>query len=171
MKKKILIPIVLMATSLSITACDLSSFLPGAGGKDSSEKQNNSDGDGEQVGHFDHEVTIKFTQGYAQDYQPRLQSYVDSFKEIEPNVKISLEDGWISGNYDKIHSQTISDIQTGEYGDLVIGYPDHVVDYIDFNKAVRLDQFMDDPEYGWTEAEKEDLVQAYLKEGLAARLL
>ena len=80
-------------------------------------------------------------------------------------VKINLEDGRISGNYDKIHSQTISDFQTGEYGDLVIAYPDHVVDYIDYDKAVQLDAFMDNPEYGWTAAEKADIVPAYMKEG------
>ena len=161
MKKKILIPILSLASVLALTACDLSSFL---GGKKGDGESSGAAG-GEMKGHFDHEVTIKFSQAYSQGYQARLQSFVDSFKEVEPNVKISLEDGWISGNYDTIHSQTISDIQTGEYGDLVIAYPDHVVDYIDFDKAVKLDDFMNNEEYGWTAAEKEDLIQAYLKEG------
>ena len=162
MKKKILIPILSLASVLALTACDLSSFM---GGGNKSEGETSGESGGEKKGHFDHKVTIKFSQAYSQGYQARLQSFVDSFKEIEPNVEIKLEDGWISGNYDTIHSQTISDIQTGEYGDLVIAYPDHVVDYIDFDKAVRLDQFMDNEEYGWTASEKEDLVQAYLKEG------
>ena len=167
MKKKILISALPFACVFALTACDLSNFLPN--GKKSSEEGASGDVDdsqsGEMVGHFDHEVTIKFSQAYSQGYQSRLQSFVDSFKEIEPNVKINLEDGWISGNYDTIHNQTISDIQTGEYGDLVIAYPDHVVDYIDFDKAVRLDQFMDNPDYGWSASEKADVVQAYLHEG------
>ena len=153
MKKKILIPVTLMTALMALTAC--------GGG----ESEPSSQGGGEKVGHFDHEVTIKFVQSYAQGYQAKLQSFVDSFKLIEPNVKISLEDGWISGNYDTIHNQTISDIQTGEYGDLVIAYPDHVVDYIDFGKAVKLDEFMDNADYGWTAEEKADLVQGYLREG------
>ena len=124
-----------------------------------------NNGGNQEGGHFDHKVTIKFVQSYAQGYQPKLQEFVDSFKKIEPNVEIKLEDGWISGNYDTIHNQTISDIQTGEYGDLVIAYPDHVVDYIDYDKAVKLDQYMDNEEYGWTAEEKADVVQAYLKEG------
>ena len=149
MKKKTLVPVMVLTSILTLAGC------------------NNNDGQSkaEKKGHFDHKVTIKFTQSYAQGYQAKLQSFVDSFKEIEPNVEIKLEDGWISGNYDTIHSQTISDIQTGEYGDLVIAYPDHVVDYIDFGKAVKLDQFMDNEEYGWTAAEKDDVVQAYLHEG------
>ena len=128
-------------------------------------QKGNQGGGGEKKGHFDHEVTIKFVQSYAQGYQPQLQQFVDTFKEVEPYVNISLEDGWISGNYDTIHSQTISDLQTGEYGDLVIAYPDHVVDYIDYGKAVKLDAYMENEEYGWTAGERADLVQAYLHEG------
>ena len=148
MKKKTLVPVMVLASVLSLAGCN-------QGGNSNTEKK----------GHFDHKVTIKFTQAYAQGYQAKLQSFVDSFAEIEPNVEIKLEDGWISGNYDTIHSQTISDIQTGEYGDLVIAYPDHVVDYIDFGKAVKLDEFMENSEYGWSESERKDLVQAYLREG------
>lgn len=137
----------------------------GQSGGSSSQQGGSSSSGGEQIGHFDHKVTIKFSQSYSKDYQPQLQSFVDKFNLIEPNVEIKLEDGWISGNYDTIHSQTISDLQTGEYGDLVIAYPDHVVDYIDYGKAVKLDDFMDNKEYGWTAAEKDDMVAAYIHEG------
>ena len=156
MKKKILVPVMVLTSILALAGCS-------NGGK--SGDQSTESKPGEKVGHFDHKVTIKFTQAYAQGYQAKLQAFVDSFKEIEPNVEIKLEDGWISGNYDTIHSQTISDIQTGEYGDLVIAYPDHVVDYLDFGKAVKLDDYMTNAEYGWSEQERADLVQAYIKEG------
>ena len=167
MKKKTLIPVMLLTSIMALTGCGNSadpSSQPA--GSDSASASNVDSSTPAQVGHFDHEVTIKFVQSYSQSYQAKLQSFVNSFAEIEPNVKIKLEDGWVSGNYDTIHSQTISDIQTGEYGDLVIAYPDHVVDYIDFGKAVKLDDFMDNAEYGWTKDEKEnDIVQAYLHEG------
>ena len=156
MKKKILVPVMVLTSILALAGCN-------NGGK--SGDQSTESKPGEKVGHFDHKVTIKFTQAYAQGYQAKLQAFVDSFKEIEPNVEIKLEDGWISGNYDTIHSQTISDIQTGEYGDLVIAYPDHVVDYLDFGKAVKLDDYMTNADYGWSEQERADLVQAYIKEG------
>ena len=176
MKKKFLIPIMAMTSVLALAGCGASgesapagTSVPGGNSTPNSQPDTSapagSSDSGEVVGHFDHEVTIKFVQAYGQGYQARLQTFVDSFKKVEPNVKISLEDGWISGSYDTIHSQTISDIQTGEYGDLVIAYPDHVVDYIDFGKAVKLDPFMDNADYGWTAAEKADLVQAYLHEG------
>lgn len=128
-------------------------------------KDKGEDKGGEMLGHFDHKVTIKFVQAYAQGYQSTLQQMVDEFKVLEPNVEINLEDGWLSGNYDTIHTQTINDIKTGEYGDLVIAYADHVADYLDYGKAVKLDPYMDNPEYGFTEDEKDDLVQGFLSEG------
>ena len=141
-----------MAMSLmTITACG----NPGGQGGEGGEKK----------GHFTHEVTIKFVQSYAQGYQAQLQKFVDSFQKEEPYVKINLEDGWISGNYDTIHNQTISDIGTGEYGDLVVCYSDHVVDYIDYGKAVKLEKYMDDGEVGWTKAEKDDIIQGFMQEG------
>lgn len=153
MKTKKLIPTLFATAVLALTGCTSSN-----GGQEGGSG-------GEKKGHFDHEVTIKFSQAYAQGYQAQLQSYVDKFNEIEPYVKIKLEDGWISGNYDTIHNQTISDIGTGEYGDLVVCYSDHVVDYIDYGKAVKLDDYMNNPEYGWTEAEKADMIQGFLIEG------
>ncbi len=167
MKKKILIPVMALTSILALVGCQQGGEVtPETSGSEPAQNSGDSSASGgEQVGHFDHKVTIKFTQAYGQGYQAKLQSFVDSFAKIEPNVEIKLEDGWISGNYDTIHSQTISDMQTGEYGDLVIAYPDHVVDYLDFGKAVKLDDFMENPDYGWTEAERADLVQAYVKEG------
>ena len=161
MQKK-LIPILAVTSMLALTGC-----MFGKTNKDNSENGGggNSEGGGEKLGHFDHDVTIKFVQSYAQGYQPKLQEFVDSFKEIEPHVKINLDDGWVSGNYDTIHNQTISDIGTGEYGDLVVCYPDHVADYIDYGKAVKLDDYMDNEDYGWTKQEKKDMVQGFLKEG------
>lgn len=119
------------------------------------------------AGHFSKPVTIKFVQAYAQEYQDTLQDFINGFKEIEPNVNIDLASGWLSGNYDTIHTQTVSDIssQTGEYGDLVIAYGDHAADYMDWGKLVQLDEYINHPEYGFTQEEKDDLVQGFLTEG------
>lgn len=152
MKQRKLLPLMAMTLVLTIVAC---------GGN----KSDDGPSDGEMQGHFDHEVKIKFVNTYGQKYQPQLQNFVDTFNEIEPNVKINLDEGWISGNYDSIHTQTISDFATGEYGDLVICYPDHVVDYIDYGKAIKLDPYMENEDYGWTETEREDMVETYISEG------
>ena len=187
MKKKLLIPMMALTSMLALAGCGQTgnsdeskptgeSSEPSTSqssnnesssdaGSSSQSGGNSSSSGGTQVGHFDHKVTIKFSQSYSKSYQPQLQTFVDKFAQIEPNVEINLEDGWISGNYDTIHSQTVSDMQTGEYGDLVIAYPDHVVDYIDYGKAVKLDDFMNNADYGWTAAERSDMVEAYVHEG------
>ena len=56
MKKKTLVPVMVLASVLSLAGCN------GGGGNSNTEKK----------GHFDHKVTIKFTQAYAQGYQAKL---------------------------------------------------------------------------------------------------
>lgn len=146
-----------MMSVLALAGCDF--FKKNGGGNDTKT--------GDQVGHFDHEVTIKFVQAYGQGYQATLQNYVNKFNEIEPNVKIDLEAGWLSGNYDTIHNTTISDItsNTGEYGDLVIAYADHCADYLNYGKLVKLDPYMENSDYGFTQEELDDIVPGFLEEG------
>ena len=147
--KKLMKSLVLLAPLAVLTSCE--------GGKNG--------GNGEMKGHFDHEVTIKFSQAYGQKYQPTLQAMIDDFKEKEPNVVINLEDGWISGNYDTIHTNTCNDMKTGEYGDLVIAYADHVADYMDYGKAVQLDPYINNPEYGFTEEHTRSMLGGMLFHG------
>lgn len=140
MNKKLLLALPL-TTLLALTGC-------------SSSKSSNTD-----------KVTIKYVNAYGKDYQPTIEKYISKFQELHPDI--TVENVVISGNYDTIHTQTISDIaaSTGEYGDLVICYPDHVVDYMNYGVAVQLDDLMDDEEIGWTAAEKADMVQGFLEEG------
>ena len=89
MKKFIKTNLVLFASLAALAGCE-------AGPKQ----------EGEKKGHFTHDVTIKFSQAYAGGYQATLQDMLDSFAEKEPYVKIDLASGWISGNYDTIHTNT-----------------------------------------------------------------
>ena len=57
-------------------------------------------------------TTIKFVNTYGKNYQPKLNAWIEEFKEIEPNV--TVENTVLNGNYDTIHNQTISDMGTGE---------------------------------------------------------
>ena len=74
MKKKIIIPVLALTSILALGGC-------GSNGEESkpdsvpASSDSSSEG-GEMKGHFDHKVTIKFVQSYAQGYQARLQSFV-----------------------------------------------------------------------------------------------
>ena len=109
-------------------------------------------------------VTIRYVNSWGQKYQPKVDKLMEDFMAANPNITVEKV---VLGGYDGIHTQTVSDIDAanGEYGDLVICYPDHVVDYINYGVAVDLDDLMNDSKIGWTQAEKEDVIQAFLKEG------
>ena len=126
---------------------------------------NTGGGEGEKKGHFTHDVTIKLVHTTGQANQETLRAIAEEFMEVEPYVTVDLDGGWISGNYDTIHSQTISDFQTGEYGDLVVCYGDHAADYLNYNKLVQLDDFMNNEEYGFTQDELDDLIPGFMVEG------
>ena len=113
---------------------------------------------------IDVEVTIKYVNSYGKNYQAQIDKMLEKFHEEHP--KITVQEVKIGG-YDQIHTQTVSDISAGngEYGDLVICYPDHVVDYINYGVAVKLDDYIDDPNIGWTADEKADMIQGFLEEG------
>lgn len=109
-------------------------------------------------------IKIRYVNSWGKNYQPEIDNLISKFQAENPNIQI---DNIIEGGYDGIHTQTTSDIASGngEYGDLVICYPDHVVDYINYGVAVDIQELIDDPDIGWTEDEKEDMIQGFLEEG------
>lgn len=109
------------------------------------------------------DVTIEFWNTKGAPYDGVINAAIESFKVVEPhvtvkNVKQSVGIGQLQGVVTKGFS-------TGIYPDIVEGYPDHVSTYIDYEKVVNLDTLMNDSEIGWTEDEKADYVEAYIKEG------
>ncbi len=109
-------------------------------------------------------VTIKYVNSWGKDYKPEVENLITKFEAANPNIHV---ESITEGGYDGIHTQTNSDIASanGEYGDLVICYPDHVVDYINYGVAVDMQELIDDPKIGWTDAEEEDMIQGFLEEG------
>ena len=153
MKKKLL-AILTMTALMSLASCTNSGTPGGEGG-----------GGGDPVGPGgDDTITIKYTNSWGKDYQSTLDALLEDFMKANPKIKVEEIK---AGGYDGIHTQTKSDLNTGtgDWGDLVICYPDHVVDYIDYGMAVNLETLMDDPEIGWTAEEKEDMIAGFMAEG------
>ena len=106
-------------------------------------------------------ITVWTTAGTAG--QNILSGWVEDFKKVEPNVTVNNVKQ--SGGYDDLKTMIETGFSGNNYPDLAYCYPDHVADYINYGKAMRLDQFIDNPDYGWTEEEKADFIPAYLEEG------
>lgn len=95
--------------------------------------------------------------------QPNLNSYIEAFKKAQPNITVTST--IISGSYNDLKEATVKGFTANAYPDLVQCYADHVAEYINYNKAVELEQFMNDATVGWTKEEYEDLITDYLEEG------
>lgn len=108
-------------------------------------------------------TTITFWNTFS--YATQIENMIASFKEVEPNVEVVNVKQ--SGSYNDLMSMTIQGFPANNYPDLVVAYPDHVAEYLDYNKAIKLDDYIDNPEYGWTAEEKADIIPNYLAEGQA----
>lgn len=164
MKKLKLLTMLSVMGILALSSCGGGNNKPTeSSGGDSTESSESSESTTSSEELFPEPITIKFNHTFS--YTTILDSFAANFQELYPNV--TVEYNKVGGGYDGLREQNISDFSTGEYPDLTICYPDHVVDYMDYGKVVQLDSYMDDATYGWTGREKADIVDAFLEEGQA----
>ena len=108
-------------------------------------------------------TTIYFMSNFS--YQDPIDKAIELFKAVEPNVTVlNIKE---TGGYPDVKNKAISQLATNEHPDLIVAYPDAVQELIDYNAVVKLDDYMDNPVYGWTEDEREDAIETYLDEGCA----
>lgn len=105
----------------------------------------------------------KITLWTTLSYQTQIENMVATFEAA--NESIEVENVKVSGGYDDLKEQTIAGFPTDNYPDLVLAYPDHVADYLDYNKAADITPYMEHPDYGWTEDDFDDVVPNFLSEG------
>ncbi len=95
--------------------------------------------------------------------QPYLNAQIEAFKEAQPNIEVTST--IISGSYNDLKEATIKGFTGNNYPDLVQCYPDHVAEYLNYGKAVELEQYMYNEKVGWSDDEYADLLTDYLDEG------
>ena len=109
-------------------------------------------------------TTIELWSITGQNNQAQLQSYIDEFRKLEPNVTVTntIQTG---RGYNELKDAVVTKLSTGDYPDRVQCYPDHVAEYINYGKAVNLDPYINNETYGWTEEDKSDIYSAFINEG------
>lgn len=148
MKKKFLTLAFLASTTVALASC---------GG-------NSGGGSGTvEGGIIDTPTTIYLWTTAGDEGQANLNRWVEDFKEIEPNV--TVVNNKVSGGYDDLENMIITGFTGNNYPDLAYAYPDNVSNYIDYGRAVQLDDYINHPEYGLTEEEFNDYVPSYMEEG------
>lgn len=115
----------------------------------------------EDIKDKDTEVTFLVRSGVI---STALVDLVSEFETEFPFIKVKVIG--LSGGYDDIRSTTILDInaKNKDTADLVIGYPDHFVEYYSAGALVDLQYFIDDKKVGFSKDEMADFLESYLKE-------
>ena len=109
-------------------------------------------------------TTITLWSITGKNNQAQLQSYIDEFMKAEPNVTVNnvIQTGM---SYNDLKEAVIQGFSTNNYPDMVQCYPDHVAEYIKYNKAVNLNPYINNAEYGWTDEDKSDIYESFITEG------
>ncbi len=106
------------------------------------------------------EVVFYHTMG--QNLRPVLQKYIAEFNKEHPEITIREES---IGGYDDVRDQIITELQAGKQPAIAYCYADHVATYLRSKKVVDLNEYINDPEVGLTEAQKADFIAGYYAEG------
>ncbi len=147
--------LVFAAAGLLLTGCDTS-----AGGDD---KETPSGGDNPAQNLIKEATEITFSTTAGKSNQDALNKIIASFKKEEPNVTVTLD--IVSGDYAAIASTIYDGFTSGVYPDIAMVYPDAVADYIDAARVVKLDNYMNNKDYGLSKEDLDDFVPAFLEEG------
>ena len=107
------------------------------------------------------EILIKTT--FNDTYGQIWQDAAAELMKKEPNLTINYEK--YGGSYNQLKDEIVSGVPAGNYPDITVAYPDSVADFITAGVQYDIDELIDDPDAGWTEAEQADYFAEYLDEG------
>ncbi|MCD8204408.1 MAG: extracellular solute-binding protein, partial [Coprobacillus sp.] len=119
-------------------------------------------GEKSQVGELtSDDIYITFWHTFSYDAQ--LEVMLAQFNEIYPNIHVDLVKQ--STDYSGLKDLITQGIPADSYPNMALCYPDHVADYLSTGKVIQMDQYMEDPEYGWTKEDFDDILPNLLATG------
>ncbi|MFP4077927.1 MAG: extracellular solute-binding protein [Candidatus Izemoplasmataceae bacterium] len=143
MKKKFLVLLLSLTSVFVLGAC-----LGGASGEDVEVNIP------EEVP--EEEITITLWTAYGGDNEGLIEDMMEDF----PYDNITLEQ-LSQGGYDGLRQATMQSVVSGNTPDLVLGYPDHFVEYLTGKALVPLQDFLAHDEYG---VDEDDFVEGFMEE-------
>jgi len=104
-------------------------------------------------------VEITFWHVYGASKSELLDEFIAEFIALHPNVTITSVS---QGNYTDINNNLVQAISSkGSLPTIVIGYPDHVAEYLKGNAVIPLDDFIKSATWG---IDLDDFIDSYLEE-------
>jgi len=104
------------------------------------------------------EITLTMWHAFGDANMALLQKIFDDFEELYPNVTVEQLP---QGGYDGLRESTVQGIVAGVTPDIVMGYPDHFVEYLEGNALVPLDEYIEHETWG---TDIDDFVPGFLEE-------
>ncbi len=153
-----------MAALLALTGCSNGGGTPASSNTDATPSSSSSDASGSSesgTGIIKEATEITLTATLS--YTDQIESFIESFKKIEPNVTVTYSKE--STGYDGLKDKIVEGIAVNNYADMAVLYPDAIGTLINYNVVTPLDDYMGNAEYGFTEDDIDDIVPAYLEEG------
>lgn len=109
------------------------------------------------------ETNITIWTTYNDSYQAILNNAIDEFQKMEPHVHVNNVKQ--QGSYDDLKTMVVNGFAVDNYPDIVAAYPDSVADFINNFKALDIEPYMTNSEYGWTEDDLEDIPESIIEAG------
>lgn len=108
-------------------------------------------------------VTITFWHTMGADNQALLQSWIADFEELYPNITVVEEKK--ADDYGALSDKVALAITAGNAPNMVQSYPDHIARYASAKAPLALNNFINHPTLGFTEAEVADFLPGLWNEG------
>lgn len=110
------------------------------------------------------EITLWHSNGAT--IEAALKKYALDFSEVYPNITVNVVKS--GNNYDELRINTVNAITAGTLPNIVQGYPDHVMEYIDKDAVIQLTPYIFNPIHGFNpDVEEEsfmDILLSYRRE-------
>ena len=117
------------------------------------------------------EVTITFYHTMGSNLSPELETAIERFNEIYPNITVEHTK---VGGYDDVRDQIKQDLVANSQPNIAYCYPDHVALYNLTGKVVPLDNFIESTasdglggQLGFTQQQIDNFIDGYYAEGTA----
>lgn len=107
------------------------------------------------------QITITFWHRMGEANETILNKWITEFETLHPNVKVVQDKA--ADDYDQLVDKAALAVAAGNQPDIIESYPDHVARY--GKAALALNNFISNPNIGWTQAEQDDFLTGLWNEG------
>ena len=109
------------------------------------------------------EITITFWHRMGAQSQALVQEWIEEFEAIYPNITVIEEKA--AGDYTALSDKIALAIPAGNQPDIAESYPDHIARYAAAKAPLALNNFISNPNIGFTEEEIADFLPGLWAEG------